>query len=123
MYKTQTVLDSVEDFEIANPSILPPQITTKSIKEPHESYPYNLKIAETLYKSMFLKNRGSGAKRIIDACREQGIEEPTWSWNGAFVTIIFKRPDFSSKAMNVNKKEGVSTHNTCTKDIDPSSTP
>lgn len=78
-------------IEIANPGIFPPQITTESIKEPHESYPYNLKIAEALYKSMFLENWGSGAKRIMDACREQGLEEPTWSWNGAFVTVTFKR--------------------------------
>lgn len=84
-------------IEIANPGILPPQITTESIKEPHESYPYNLNIAETLYRSMFLENWGSGAKRIMDACHEQGMDEPVWSWNGAFVTITFKR-----------KKSGVS---------------
>ena len=77
--------------EIANPGIFPPQITTESIKEPHESYPYNLRIAEVLYKAMFLENWGSGAKRIMDACREQGIEEPVWSWNGAFVTVTFRR--------------------------------
>lgn len=38
MYKTQTVPDSIEDFKIANPSILPPQITTESIKEPTWSW-------------------------------------------------------------------------------------
>ncbi len=34
---------------IANPGIFPPQITPESISEPHESYPYNLKISEALY--------------------------------------------------------------------------
>ena len=79
-------------IEIANPGIFPPQISPESIKEPHESYPYNLKIAEALYKSTYLENWGSGAKRIIDACHEQGVEEPTWRWDGGFVIVTFKRP-------------------------------
>ena len=79
-------------IEIANPGIFPPQISPESIKEPHESYPYNLKIAEALYKSTYLENWGSGAKRIMDACREQGVEEPTWRWDGGFVIVTFKRP-------------------------------
>ncbi len=79
-------------IEIANPGIFPPQISPESIKEPHESYPYNLKIAEALYKSTYLESWGSGAKRIMDACREQGVEEPTWRWGGGFVTVTFKRP-------------------------------
>ncbi len=28
----------------------------------------------------------------MDACREQGVEEPTWRWNGGFVIVTFKRP-------------------------------
>lgn len=79
-------------IEIANPGIFSPQITPKSIKEPHESYPYNLKIAEALYKSTYLESWGSGAKRIMDACREQGVEEPVWRWDGGFVIVTFKRP-------------------------------
>ena len=80
-------------IEIANPGIFPPQITPETIKEPHESYPYNLKIAEALYKSTYLESWGSGAKRIIDACREQGVEEPVWQWIGGFVIVTFKRPN------------------------------
>jgi len=34
----------------------------------------------------------SGAKRIIDACRAQNVEEPTWSDHGGFITVTFKRP-------------------------------
>lgn len=79
-------------IEIANPGIFPPQISPESIKKPHESYPYNLKIAEALYKSTYLESWGSGAKRIMDACREQGLEEPTWQWDGGFVIVTFKRP-------------------------------
>lgn len=79
-------------IEIANPGVFPRQLTPETIKDPHESYPYNLKIAEALYKSTLLENWGSGAKRIMDACREQGVEEPTWRWDGGFVYVTFKRP-------------------------------
>lgn len=49
-------------------------------------------MAEVLYRSMWLENWESGAKRIIEACQEQGVEEPTWRWDGAFVYVTFKRP-------------------------------
>ena len=78
--------------EIANPGILPPKITPENIKESHESFPYNRNIANALYRSTFLESWGSGIRRIIEACREQGVEEPSWRWDGAFVYVTFKRP-------------------------------
>lgn len=78
--------------EIASPGTFPPQITPENIKEPHESFPHNLKVAEALYRMTYLENWGSGAKRIMDACKEQGVEAPTWRSDGGFVTITFKRP-------------------------------
>ena len=78
--------------EIASPGTFPPQITPENIKEPHESFPHNLKVAEALYRMTYLENWGSGAKRIMDACKDQGIEAPTWRSDGGFVTITFKRP-------------------------------
>ncbi len=92
-------------IEIANPGIFPPQLSPETIKEPHESYPYNLKIAEALYKSTYLESWGSGAKRIMDACREQGVEEPTWRWNGGFVIVTFKRPTYVPVQDNPADKE------------------
>ena len=35
---------------------------------------------------------GSGAKRIIELCREQGVDEPEWIINNDTVSIVFKRP-------------------------------
>ncbi|WP_273082214.1 Fic family protein [Alistipes ihumii] len=90
-----------DHIEIANPGIFPPQITPESIKEPHESYPYNLKIAEALYKSTYQESWGSGAKRIIDAYCEQGVEEPVWRWDGGFVIITFTRPKYDPSTTQV----------------------
>ena len=93
-------------IEIANPGIFPPQITPESIKKPHESYPYNLKIAEALYKSTYLESWGSGAKRIMDACREQGVEDPSWRCDGGFVIVTFKRPKYDSSTPQLGNQLG-----------------
>ncbi|MDE5555296.1 MAG: hypothetical protein K2J10_08965, partial [Muribaculaceae bacterium] len=78
--------------EIANPGVFPPQIPIEHVKESHESYPYNRNMAQALYRSTFLESWGSGIHRIIEACREQGVEDPTWRWDGGFVYVTFKRP-------------------------------
>jgi len=79
-------------IEIASPGQFPRQITPENIKQPHESFPHNLNVAEALFRMTYLENWGSGAKRIIDACRAQNVEEPTWSDHGGFITVTFKRP-------------------------------
>lgn len=93
--------------EIANPGILPPKITAETIKDSHESYPYNRNMAHALYRSTFLESWGSGIRRIIEACREQGVDDPTWRWDGGFVYVTFKRPvkDDSNIAQVPSKQE------------------
>ncbi len=49
-------------------------------------------MAQALYRSTFLENWGSGIHRIIEACREQDVDDPTWRLDGAFVYVTFKRP-------------------------------
>lgn len=65
---------------------------SKLVKNSHESFPSNRNMAHALYRSTFLENWGSGIHRIIEACEEQCIEEPSWCWDGAFVYVVFKRP-------------------------------
>ena len=48
-------------------------------------------MAQALYRSTVLESWGSGIHRIIEACREQGVEDPTWRWDGGFVYVTFKR--------------------------------
>lgn len=79
-------------IEIENPGILPPQITPKNILQPHISYPYNPLIANVLYSTTYIENWGSGVKRILEACQKRGVDAPTWTINGGFVVVTFKRP-------------------------------
>jgi ATP-dependent DNA helicase RecG len=79
-------------IEIENPGVLPPQLNTETIRQSHGSYPYNPVMAEVLYRTTFLESWGSGASRIIDACKAHNVAEPTWSINGGFVCVTFARP-------------------------------
>ena len=67
----------------------------------------------------FLHQTISGAKRIMDACKAQGVEAPTWSSDGGFVTITFKRPYFKTSTIET-EKEG---NRTSKQDKYPPSTP
>ena len=58
---------------------------------PHISYPYNPIIADVLFKTTFLENWGSGAGRIMDACKSQNVEVPTWTIQGGFIIVTFNR--------------------------------
>lgn len=91
--------------EIANPGALPPQLTPQTIKKPHDSFPYNPLIAEFLYKSTFLEKWGSGAKRIIDACRQDYVPEPIWKSEMGFVTITFKRANQTNNQIKGMERE------------------
>ena len=75
--------------EIENPGIFRDPINPESIKKAHPSVPYNPTIAEVLYRSGYLENWGSGAKRIVDLCKEHGLPEPVWSDNQGFISICF----------------------------------
>ena len=77
--------------EIDNPGVLPQAIPVQSIKSSHQSFPYNPIIADVLYKTTFLERWGSGIDRILKACHENNVEEPEWSFDGAFVRVTFKR--------------------------------
>jgi len=56
------------------------------------SYPYNPLIANVLYSTTYIENWGSGVKRIMEACQKRGVAAPTWTVNGGFVVVTFKRP-------------------------------
>ena len=79
-------------IEIENPGILVPPLTPENIKQPHISYPYNPIMADVLFRTTFLESWGSGASRIVAACRKQNVPEPEWTTDGGFVVVTFKRP-------------------------------
>ena len=107
-------------IEIENPGVLPPQLDTETIKQSHGSYPYNPIMAEVLYRTTFLESWGSGASRIIEACKAQNVPEPTWSINGGFICVTFVRPITDPMKTPVGLQLGLSSEQVGPK-LDPSS--
>lgn len=75
--------------EIENPGHFPAGITPDNIKSAHDSKPNNPIMASVLYKTTWLESWGSGVKRMVDACREQGVPEPYYEVRPGGVAIIF----------------------------------
>lgn len=91
-------------LEITNPGRLPVPLTPETIKEPHGSYHYNLRIAQVLYLSTNLERWGTGVSRMVELCREQGVPDPEYMTEVHEVKIIFKKKyQFNSdETKNVN---------------------
>ena len=93
-------------LEITNPGRLPVPLTPKTIKQPHGSYPYNLRITQVLYLSTNLERWGTGVGRMVELCREQGVPEPEYVTNGHEVKIVFKKKHKSNSDENGNVNVG-----------------
>lgn len=95
-------------LEITNPGRLPVPLTPETIKEPHGSYPYNLRIAQVLYLSTNLERWETGVSRMVELCREQGVPEPEYVTNSHEVKIVFKKKHKSNSDENENVNVGSS---------------
>ena len=118
----QLFLKYIDMIEAKQPSFtihatadnFPPQITADTIKQKHDSYPYNKKIARLLYLSTFLEQWGSGAKRMIDLCREQNVAEPEWVAEKGSVKIVFWRPSIMTDySLDVSQRGGQKCQSKC----------
>lgn len=113
--------------EIVNPGRFPVQLNEKTIKGPHESYPYNLKIAKMLYLSTFLESWGLGVKRMIDLCSEQSVPEPEYKLGVGSVAIVFRKENYADEVtthkgddatQKTTQKDDDTTQKTTQKDFD-----
>lgn len=83
------VMVFLDRVEIWNPGKLPSQLTIKSLKEPHTSYPNNPLLAEVLYLADYIQKAGSGTLEMIKQCRNKGLPDPEFIERmGEFRTII-----------------------------------
>ncbi|MBQ6210051.1 MAG: hypothetical protein IJK42_09815 [Prevotella sp.] len=95
-------------LEITNPGCLPVPLTPETIKQPHGSYPYNIRIAQVLYLSTNLERWGTGVGRMVERCREQGVPEPEYMTDGHEVKIVFKKKYQNNSDENKNVNVGSS---------------
>jgi len=77
-------------IEIENPGRLPLGVTPETIKDFHDSKPYNPLIASVLYRTTWLESWGSGINRMVEACKSKGLPEPYYVKRPGGVAIVFQ---------------------------------
>ena len=92
-------------IEIVNPGHFPAQLTPENIKLQHDSFPFNLKIAQVLYQTTYLESWGSGVRRMVKLCEAQHVAEPEYKLGNNTVTVIFRRNrDSQNDSQNDSQK-------------------
>ena len=80
-----------------NPGKLPEELTIEDLKKEHSSYPRNPLIANVFYIAGFIERWGSGTKRIIDLCKEQGLPEPKYKEEQGGFSVWFYRDIYTEE--------------------------
>ncbi len=77
-------------FSIWNEGVLPEGINLDSLKRPHPSRPRNPLIADVCFKGGYIDMWGRGTLKIINSCKEAGLESEIIERDGGLSVTIFK---------------------------------
>jgi len=95
-------------LEIWNIGELPPPLTPEDLRGPHRSVLRNPLIAQTFYFAGLIERWGSGTRRIIELCRQQGLPEPAFqNQQGGFLVTFLTDPYTPERlqAMGLNERQ------------------
>jgi len=93
---------------IWNPGKLPPQIKLEELKKEHSSYPRNPLIANAFYLAGFIERWGSGTKRMVQLCMEQGLPEPEYKEEFGGFSVYFYKDIYTEenlRKMGLNERQ------------------
>ncbi len=74
---------------------LPEPLTVEDLKISHESIRRNPLIAECLYQIGFIEKWGTGTRRIIDSCLENGLPEPLFEIKSGSLVVTLQKYKFT----------------------------
>lgn len=77
--------------EIWNPGKLPEGWTVETLKQKHESKPFNPLIADQFFLIRFIEKWGTGINDMIAKCVEWGLPEPEFELSGTSLVVTFRR--------------------------------
>jgi ATP-dependent DNA helicase RecG len=78
-----------KSLRISNPGSLPAELTPADLRQDHPSLPRNPDIAHVCYLHRLIEKIGRGTQRILEDCRQAGIEPPKWESSAGQTSITF----------------------------------
>ncbi len=91
-----------------NPGKLPEGLTIEMLKNEHHSKPRNKLIAQVFFYTGLIERWGTGTKRMIELCKEQGLPEPEFREFGNGFSVTFYKDIYNEdylRKMNLNERQ------------------
>jgi ATP-dependent DNA helicase RecG len=100
---------SVYDDKIIfwNPGTLPEHWTVANLKAKHASLPPNPDIASTFFRCGYIDTWGRGTLKLINACLEHGLPEPSFEFDGAGISVVIRRDVIFKEVL---EQRGLASH-------------
>jgi ATP-dependent DNA helicase RecG len=78
-------------LQIWNPGALPSNLSVQDLLKEHESFPRNLKLAESLYNAGFIEKWGTGTTRMDELLRGAGHPSPEFGSDNSTFRLCFRK--------------------------------
>ncbi len=82
---------------IWNEGQLPENWTVQNLLKKHSSKPYNPDIANAFFRSGYIESWGRGTIKIIDKCKEAGLPNPEYVYEGNDFWVIFRKDNLNEE--------------------------
>jgi len=95
-------------IEFWNPGRLPEGWTIETLKEKHESKPFNPLISKAFFWIKYIEEVGTGTNKIIEWCKEWEIAEPDFEYAGSSIVITIRKSKFTEEylaSLDLNEQE------------------
>jgi ATP-dependent DNA helicase RecG len=95
-------------LEFWNPGRLPEGWTVETLKEKHESKPFNPLIAKIFFWIKYIEEVGTGTNKIIQWCKEWGLPEPDFEYTGTSLIVTLRKSKLTKEyleSLGLNEKQ------------------
>lgn len=87
---------------------LPEDWTVENLMQKHSSIPYNPDIANAFFRAGHVESWGRGTIKIIEQCKEHGLQKPEFENNGKDFWVVFRKDIYnetSLKQLGINERQ------------------
>lgn len=80
----------------------------KTLKQKHESKPYNPLIAKAFFWIKYIEEVGTGTNKIIQWCKEWELPDPDFEYTGTSVVVTLRKSKLTAeylKSLDLNERQ------------------